>query len=97
MSEASFHPAAEAELNEAALFYESSSPGLGLSLTLEVIRAVSVVLEAPESAPILEGSIRRKVLRRFPYNVLYYRTSTGIRIIALMHQSRKPGYWRGRG
>jgi plasmid stabilization system protein ParE len=96
LKEASFHRAAEAELNEGALFYEEESPGLGLSFVIEVMQAVDWLLDMPKAAPVLEGSIRHKALRRFPYSILYYPTSSGIRIVCLMHQSRRPGYWRGR-
>lgn len=67
-------------------------------------RAVSVIeagieeiLQAPERWGLVESpEIRRYVCRRFPF-VLYYRhESTGVVIYAVMHASRRPGYWKER-
>ena len=33
---------------------------------------------------------------RFPYHVIYLETATDIRILAVAHDRRKPGYWRER-
>jgi hypothetical protein len=33
---------------------------------------------------------------RFPYHVIYLEMATHIRILALAHDRRKPGYWKGR-
>jgi len=40
---------------------------------------------------------RAKVpVRRFPYGVVYRKTPSVIRILAVMHLMRKPGYWKER-
>ncbi len=62
----SFHPLAEQELNEAASYYEAASPGLGATFLDEVERAVNQILEHPESAPLVNRLVRRKLVRRFP-------------------------------
>lgn len=35
-------------------------------------------------------------MRRFPYSVVYHLSGEVIRVIAVAHQSRRPGYWRGK-
>ena len=40
--------------------------------------------------------MRRRLLRRFPYVIVYVELVTEIRILALAHASREPGYWRER-
>jgi len=36
------------------------------------------------------------VLRRFPYVVVFIELDAEIRILAIAHMSREPGFWRGR-
>jgi hypothetical protein len=48
--------------------------------------------------PVRRARARRYVLREFPYE-LVYRYQPGddvVRVIAIAHQHRRPGYWRRR-
>lgn len=92
----SFSPEAREELLEAIEYYESESPGLGAAFLSTVQEGLDQLLEFPESAPILYGRVRRKVLNRFPYNLLYSLRAQEIRILAVMNQKRRPFYWWGR-
>jgi toxin ParE1/3/4 len=67
----SLHELAELELNDAADFYDSKQPGLGRSFILDVQQSVVQIREHPESANVVRGSARRKILRQFPYNIIY--------------------------
>jgi len=58
--------------------------------------ALAQLLAYPEAAPVVRGTVRRKLLRRFPYSLLYTLRPGEIRILAVMHQSRRPFYWWGR-
>ena len=93
---ASFHDLAKVELNEAAQYYERDSPGLGAAFVTEVERCTAAILEHPEAGPIVTGAIRRRLLRRFPYGLLYRIRPEQIRILAVMNLKRRPGYWVGR-
>ena len=91
-----FHEFAEFELNDAIVFFETEQEGLGLRFLSAVKAAVAHIREHPESSPIIIHDVRRKVLRRFPYNILYSMKSDRIRILAVANQRRRPFYWRGR-
>ncbi len=39
---------------------------------------------------------KRITLRRFPYDIVALERPHEVLIIAVAHQSRRPGYWRGR-
>jgi plasmid stabilization system protein ParE len=91
-----FHPDADAEINEAAAFLDLESPGLGLIFLDDLEHAIEVILSHPEAAPILRGRLRRKMLRKFPYSVIYSIVGEEIRILAVCHQRRRPFYWRPR-
>ena len=92
----SYHPDAEAELAEAASFYERKMPGLGTRFRTDVDAAVTKILEAPERWRILEKDIRRFLMRRFPYSILYRMAGEEVRILVVRHHSRHPDYWKGR-
>ena len=91
-----FHPDAEAETSEAAAFLELESPGLGLAFLDDFEHAIEVIVSHPEVAPILQGRVRRKVLRKFPYSIIYSVVGDEIRILAVCHQHRRPFYWQSR-
>jgi toxin ParE1/3/4 len=91
-----YHPEAEAELIEAARYYEQKVTGLGADFLDEVDRGVQLILRAPFRWRVIEEDIRRYCIRRFPYGVIYRMDSQMIRILALKHHSRQPGYWKYR-
>jgi toxin ParE1/3/4 len=91
-----FHPLAELELIEAAQFYESRATGLGVEFINEIERMLEQIFSAPKAGSILAGTIRRRLVRRFPFAILYQAGSENISVIALMHLRRRPGYWNRR-
>ena len=96
MDRPEFHELAEQELNEAAQYYDLEDPGLGSSFLEEGDRCLQSIESHPEAGAILLGSVRRRLLRRFPYALLYKIKPTGIRILAVMNLKRRPTYWVGR-
>jgi plasmid stabilization system protein ParE len=96
MKRATFHEEADSEVIEAARYYETKAPGLGLSFLLDVETAVQDVCSHPEAYQVVAGEVRHRLLRRFPYSLLYAVESTHIRVLAVAHQRRRPGYWRHR-
>jgi toxin ParE1/3/4 len=92
----SFHEAAEGELNEAADFYDLASRELGSLFINEVQRTIERISELPESAALVGGRVRRKLVAKFPYSVFYSVRPNEIRILAIAHQKRRPFYWRSR-
>jgi hypothetical protein len=65
-----YHPHAEAELIEAAQYYERSVAGLGGQFLDDADRAVSLILSAPEGWKIIEEDVRSCLMPRFPYGNL---------------------------
>jgi toxin ParE1/3/4 len=91
-----FHGEAQAEFREVALFYESKLPSLGSSFANEVEHAVRLIITHPDVGTPVGRSLRRVLVKRFPYAIIYRRQDDEIFILALAHQSRRPGYWRQR-
>ena len=92
-----YQPDAEAELIEAARFYERRVLGLGAQFLDGVDVAMGVIRQAPDRWRILESDIRRHLMPRFP-DAIYYRAHPGelhIRLQASQPSSRilaRPSY-----
>ena len=81
----SFHRLAERELNEAAQYYDSENPGLGAAFVNEVQRCIRDIQEHPEAGPVLAAAVRRRLIRRFPYAVLYSILAESEEIVITRH------------
>ena len=92
----SIHETAEFEINEAADFYDIASPGLGGAFIDETQRALESIVAFPDAAPLIRGRVRKRVVPKFPYSLVYSSRGDEIRILAVAHQKRRPFYWRGR-
>lgn len=88
-----FQAEANLEFREAARYYESEAPGVGLAFAAEVHKAIAKLAEFPLAARLVRGSIRKKVLPHFPYSILYAVEQDGILIVAVAHQRKRPTYW----
>lgn len=94
--EVSFHRLAELELNEAAAYYELERPGLGARFLREVDRCIESLVKHPQAGALILEDVRRRLVRRFPYAVMYTIKPEGVRILGIMNLKRRPLYWVGR-
>lgn len=92
----SVHEAAESELNDSADFYDIACVNLGSAFIDEVQRTIKNISEFPDAAPVIRGQIRKKLIAKFPYSVIYSVHLDEIRILAVAHQKKRPFYWRSR-
>lgn len=93
-----FHPEARAEFREAALWYEEQRPGLGERFHRAVRRTVdSIVADPLRFRPVGEGVHLARVAG-FPYKIFFTVEAEAslVRIYAVMHDKRRPDYWRER-
>jgi toxin ParE1/3/4 len=87
---------AEAELQDAAAWYDERSPGLGLRFIRAVKAKSDQILQAPSRWPVAAGS-RRVLMGRFPYALVYRDISDEeIEIVAVAHLKRRTTYWSDR-
>jgi plasmid stabilization system protein ParE len=92
----SIHEIAEAEINEAADFYDLGSPGLGNVFIDAIQRALQSIVEFPAAAPLARGRVRQRIVTKFPYSLVYSAREGEIRVLAVAHHKRRPFYRRGR-
>lgn len=90
------HPAAQAELSDAAERYDEQVAGLGERFIRRVEEAIAFVQHHPAGAPVIEGALRGKLISRFPYTVFYSVDEGEVFVLAIGHHKRRPGYWRSR-
>lgn len=88
-----FSDLAKQELDDAVDYLEMEFEGLGESLKNEVKLAAERVARYPLAWSVERGEVRRCLLHRFPYKLLYSIEANHILIIAVAHQHRKPDYW----
>jgi plasmid stabilization system protein ParE len=91
-----YHPEAEAELVEAAAFYEARSPELGERFLREFDMAVAELQTSPGLWPVVEVDLRCYTIRRFPFSIYYRVLGDELRILVVKHHSQHPDYWRHR-
>jgi plasmid stabilization system protein ParE len=91
-----FRPAAQAEFDEAAAWYEAQRPGLGDDFVAEVQHVLDTIAQHPERYPIVEGDVREALVSRFPYCIYYRAKPDRIVVIAVFHTARDPSVWQGR-
>lgn len=91
-----FHPEARTEYFEAIAYYDGRQLGLGARFTIEIEAAIQRILESPTAWRVIQDDVRRCLSRKFPYGVLYTVEPDSVLILAIMHCSRRPGYWQAR-
>ena len=91
-----FHPEAETEFNAAINYYEEIESGLGYDFASEVRSTINRAVLSPLAWSIIDGEIRRSLVNRFPYGVLYSVEHEKIYIVAVMNLHRHPDYWQHR-
>jgi plasmid stabilization system protein ParE len=91
-----FHPEAYEDMRESARYYEENSPGLGKDFLAAVRETTRQIKRFASAGPLLKGSIRKRLVLGFPFAVLYQIEESNIYVVAVMHQHRRPGYWKDR-
>ena len=91
-----FHRDAEHELINAAVRYETEVAGLGERFYSELRAACAVISDYPEIGAPIDSELRKLVLERFPYSLIYAASSDTIYVLAIAHERLPPGYWAGR-
>ena len=101
MTHVRFAPEVPDELAEAVLWYEARRQGLGSEFLVQVEATLPLVESRPRSFPRLQDvvatlEIRRALLARFPYALVFLVREEEVRVLAVAHAKRKPGYWLSR-
>ena len=91
-----FTPQADADLTEAREWYAHQHEDLDLEFMESIDEALSRILTNPDQYPIVYRSLRRYVVRRFPFAIFYEVASGEVEVIAVFHSRRDPERWKSR-
>jgi plasmid stabilization system protein ParE len=89
-------PEAELDIQDAFEWYEQRSSGLGSEFVRAVDSCFALIGRNPLAYPLVYRQVRRVLIRRFPYGVMYLVEEDVITIIACFHVKRDPKQWQDR-
>lgn len=87
---------ARSEALAAAAWYEESEPGLGSRFFDAMDAAQKRIMGNPEIYRCFQRDFRKCHLKDFPYLLIFRIQRNTINVVAVMHTSRRPGYWEER-
>lgn len=86
------HPEASAEIQKEAIYYEQKSQGLGANFLKEIDEAVERIIGYPEQFPDWNYGLKKCMLNRFPFSILFRHKPNLIEILVVRHDARHPDY-----
>ena|SRR5687768_2956808 len=89
-------PLAEADLEDAARWYEAESAGLTDRFLTDVDSTFVRIRERPLQFPTVASDVRRALLHTFPYAVYFRASDESVIVLAVLHLRRNPKVWRAR-
>jgi plasmid stabilization system protein ParE len=92
----SLRPIASTEIQEAFRWYEQRRRGLGEKFLQTVQETLSAIEANPQQYARVRGEIRRAVIRRFPYAILYLAEPDAAVVLGCFHSKRDPRRWHSR-
>ena len=88
---------AAVEIEEAVNYYEKREKGLGRSLLNEFDKSIKMICNYPSAWPVIcNKNVRRCLIERFPYGIVYKVIDNTVIIGAFMNLRKKPNYWKDR-
>ena len=96
MAEVTIHPAAEAEYQGALEWYPERSSQAAARFEIAFDRAIEFIRSQPTMFPRCDPVHRFILLKRYPYSLIYRVDGDSVRVIAVAHTKRRPGYWSQR-
>lgn len=92
-----YHPLTTSDLNHAVTYYNRQQSGLGDQLRTEVYASIERVLASPAQFSVVSKDIRRCLVHRFPFAVLFRVVSEDtLRVLVIRHHRREPNFGLGR-
>ena len=89
-------PEARAEFDDAADWYEQKQAGLGVDFVAKVREVFDRIAANPALHAKVYHDVRKAVVARFPYLVLYREEPGEVLVISVFHTSRDPAVWQSR-
>ena len=91
-----FLPAAEADLLKEIMYYSNAREGLGVKFHAAITAAVKKAVANPDSGAPLPKGTRSRLVKGFPFSVIYRASDVELLVVAVAHHRRQPEYWSRR-
>ena len=88
--------AAELDVAEAQVWYESRQSGLGAEFRSEIFRVFDRLAETPFIYQIVHRDVRRAIVSRFPYLIWYRVVGETVIVLACTYAGRDPQFVKSR-
>ena len=89
-------PIAEADIADAIMWYESSSPGRSWDFRMALDACFDRIARYPDASAMVAPTVHRALLRRFPHAVYYRQRKGVVQIVAILHTHRHSRIWQDR-
>lgn len=89
-------PDAQADISSAVRWYQRTDPNLAFRFTVETLVMLRRIERFPYQFPVITGTIRRALLRRFPFYIFYNLNEDLATVIAVVHQRQSDIIWMDR-
>ena len=89
-------PEAKTEFDAAADRYEAKQIGLGADFVVRVREVLNRIADNPKLHRVVYQDVRKAVVTRFPYIMLYHEEPGEVVVISVFHTSRDPAEWQSR-
>src|SRR6266851_1403908 len=94
--EPDIHPGAIREARKDYRWYLRRSAGAANRFRAALQEALSQITKSPDRWPVYLHGTRYRLLRRFPFIVVYRQLVDRLQVLAVAHGRRRPGYWKRR-
>lgn len=84
---------ADEDVLEIVAYYDGVSAALGTAFIEEIQTAFTLIAERPDTWPRFSSNLRKFLMHRFPYRILYENREDVVLVIGVMHTKRRPGTW----
>lgn len=91
-----FLPEVEDDVAAAYSWYEEQLIGLGDDLLLNIDAVLNAITRKPELYAVVYKKVRKANIKRFPFGIFYMINANVVTVIAIVHLSRKPNFWKKR-
>lgn len=91
-----YRPNALEEISKAIEWYEERNPSLGAKFLQALDATIASVEREPLQHPSISPRMRRALLRRFPYSLIFSVSHDEITVLACVHWRQSPRRWKNR-
>ncbi len=91
-----FLPEAQAEFEAAIDWYKDRGADLARDFVSRIQAVVKRIASTPKMHAAVYGEVRKAVVSRFPYIVLYREDAGELIVVSVFHTSRDPAEWQSR-